>query len=123
MLKYKQHTVKIAAGENNASQNLSTIHGNVVGWATVPSDTSVNADIVIKDGANAVLEQIDVRVGSVLKANNFINGIVPLEIRDPGQLRTEIFVNENLAEDYEVKVIIYYKDTDDLTLKNCGCNA
>lgn len=118
-IKYKQHTVKLDAGTNNGSQSLATIHGKVIGWATVPSDSEINADIILKDGANAVLEEIDVRVGSILKANNFINSVVPLTINNPGQLRAEIFANETLVTDYEVKIIVFYVEDENLTLKDC----
>lgn len=119
MLKFQQRTIKVPANGNIADVIFSSIQGKVVGWAAVPSNVDVDADIVIKDGANSILEAIDVRIGSILKANNFINSVVPLSRENPGQLRAEIHVNKTIGEPYTVKTILFYVDDKDLSLKDC----
>lgn len=119
MLKFQQRTITVPANSNIANVIFSSIQGKVVGFATVPSNPEVDADLVIKDGANAILEAIDIRIGSILKANNFINSIVPLDRPNPGQLRAEVHINKPSAQAYQAKVILFYVDDKDLSLKDC----
>lgn len=116
-IRYQQRTVRVNAN-SSAEAVFSNIQGKLLGFATVPSDQSVDADLTIKDGANAILEPIDVRIGSIHKANNFVNGIVPLSRKSPGQIKAQVDLNANVSN-YSVKVILYYHDQDDITLQDC----
>lgn len=119
MLKFQQRTIIIPANTNIADAVFSSIQGKLVGWASVPSDKNIDADIVIKDGANSILEAIDIRIGSIIKANNFINSVVPLTRENPGQLRAEVHLNNPSEESYTAKIILFYVDDKDLSLKDC----
>ena len=119
MIKFQQRIIKLSPNETVADAIFSSIQGKIVGWATVPSNQETDADIVIKDGANAILEAIDIRIGSILKANNFINSVVPLTRESPGQIRAEVHRNNPISEEYTAKVILFYVDDTDLSLKDC----
>lgn len=118
-IKYQQRTIKVSP-KSTVEAEFSSIHGALLGFATIPSDDKADADLVIKDGANAILEPLDVRLANVLKANNFLNSITPLKRENPGTIKAEVSLNDDTA-DYEVKVILFYSDTNK-SIRDCNCN-
>lgn len=116
-IQFQQRTIKLSPNGTGEAV-FSSIQGKILGFATVPSNQEVDADLTIKDGANAIVEPIDVRIGSIIKSNNFINSIVPLERKSPGQIKAQIDLNENVS-DYSVKVILFFHDDEAIRLQDC----
>lgn len=109
-LEYNSVTVNLTAGDQVKEADFPIINGRIIGLSTtlIGDRAGKRVRLALKDGGNETHRPLDVAFSETSGRSSFSEGLVPLNVKNPGRMTASIQLDSPLegAENIKVEVLL-----------------